>query len=145
MSSPSYMLEWFSDTSRRLAVFEDDGASAWLYLTATDTRKPIADVWVHNRRSAIPRSKINAYRGDPPPAAIGFADDSAICHASNDCKWTLDWYLNDEFVILYRDGTPVAMLAVCERRGWSRNLLQDGPWGNVWSDELYRERTQADG
>ncbi|MFC1759348.1 hypothetical protein ACFL2H_11385, partial [Planctomycetota bacterium] len=35
--------------SRRFAIFEDSGTSAWLYLTEPDTEKPSADAWVYNR------------------------------------------------------------------------------------------------
>jgi hypothetical protein len=137
------MLEWFNDTSRRFAVFEDDGTSAWLYLTAPDSHKPIADIWIHNRTSAPHATEIAAYRGGPPPAAIGFADDSAICHAPDEHEWTLDWHLGGECVILIQDGIPIAMLTASDRKGWCRNLLRNGPWGNVWSNELYAERTQT--
>ena len=139
------MLEWFSDTSRRLAVFEDDGTSAWLYLTAAQTRKPIADIWIYNRIPAPHANEIAGYRGGPPPAAIGFADDSTICDAPHDYEWTLDWHLRGECVVLHRDRIAIAMLAASDRRGWCRNLLRNGPWGNVWSDDLYSERTQTGG
>lgn len=35
--------------SRRWVVFEDDGTSAWLYLTAPDEMRPAADCWLYNR------------------------------------------------------------------------------------------------
>lgn len=145
MTDASYMLEWNNDTSQRLAVLEDDGTSAWLYLTVPNNRKPIADVWVHNRIAAPPQSEIKKYRGGPPPAASGFADDSDVCQSPDEHEWTLDWHDNGESVILHCDGKPVAMLAASGRRGWSRNLLRDGPWGNVWDDELYSTQVQNGG
>ena len=63
MSDETFMLESFNDTSGRLAVFEDDDTSAWLYLSGANDRKPIADVWVHNRISAPLTSEIENYRG----------------------------------------------------------------------------------
>ena len=138
MSEETFMLESFNDRSRRVAVFEDDGTSAWLYLSDVDDRKPVADVWVHNRIEAPPTAEIKNYRGGPPPAAVGFADDSSICHDPESHDWSFDWHHDGDAVVLQRDRVPVAMLIAHELRGWSRNLLRDGPWGNAWDEDRYR-------
>ena len=137
MSDETYMLESLNEVSSRVAVFEDDGTSAWLYLSGADAGKPIADVWVHNRISAPPKSEIKNYRGGPPPAASGFADDSTICDEPDAHNWMFAWHDDGDSVALLCDDTPVALLVAWERRGWSRNLRRDGPWGNVWDDNQY--------
>ena len=141
MSDETFMLESFNDVSNRVAVFEDDGTSAWLYLSGANDRKPIADVWVHNRIGAPPTSEIENYRGGPPPAAVGFADDSTICDEPEAHEWAFLWGGNGNSVVLYRDGTPVALIEVAGRKGRSRNLMRDGPWGNMWDDKQYRAIT----
>ena len=136
------MLESINDISGRVAVFEDDGVSAWLYLSGANDRKPIADVWVHNRIKAPPTTEIANYHGGPPSAASGFADDSTICHDPDAHNWTYTWHDDGDAVVIHRDGIPVAMLIASERRGWSRNLRRDGPWGNVWSEDRYNTVAQ---
>lgn len=131
------MLESFDEQSKYVAVFEDDGTSAWLYLSHANDRKPIADVWVYNRVEAPPTSEIKNYRGGPPPAAIGFADDATICRSLGNFDWTFAWYEDGRVVVLYRDGRAVAMLDASDGSGWSRYLLRDGPWGRVWDEDRY--------
>lgn len=137
MSDETFMLESFNDTSGRVAVFEDDDTSAWLYLSGANDRKPIADVWVHNRISAPLTSEIENYRGGPPPAASEFADDSTICNDPDAHDWTFTWSDDGDQVVLHCDDTPVALLVASDRKGWSRNLRRDGPWGNMWDETRY--------
>lgn len=137
MSGETYMLESYNGASRRCAVFEDDGTSGWLYMSGVDDRKPIADVWIYNRITAPPPSDIKNYRNGPPPAASGFTDDSTICHDPGSHAWTFVWSDDGDGVVMHCDGEPIAMLVASDRRGWSRNLRRDGPWGNVWNDKLY--------
>ena len=57
------MLTSQSSVSGRTATFEDDGTSAWLYLSEPNTQRPTVDAWVYNRISAPPTSEIKNYRG----------------------------------------------------------------------------------
>ena len=141
MPEDTFMLQSQNDDSRRYAVFEDDDTSAWLYLTSPDERKYVADVWIHNRVPAPPGSDIKNYYGGPPPAAIGFADDAAICVAPEAHEWSFLWLDNGNMVVLHCDGRPVAMLNASDKRGWSRNLLRDGPWGKLWDEQLHARCT----
>lgn len=126
--------------SRRYGVFEDDGTSAWLYLTEPDSRKPVADAWVYNRVPAPPTKELQSYRGGPPPAAIGYASETALCELPVDHKWSFIWASNGESVAIAKDGVPVACIVAAQKPGYSRELIRNGPWGNIWSDELF-ERT----
>lgn len=145
MSDETFMLESRNDVSGRVAVLEDDDTSAWLYLSGASERKPIAHVWVHNRIAAPPPTEIKNYRGGPPPAASGFADDTTICDNPDAHHWTFTWQDDGDAVALHRDGIPVAFLVASQRTGWSRNLRRDGPWGSVWDESLYAAIVQAGG
>ncbi|MHC4694986.1 MAG: hypothetical protein ACYS67_19825 [Planctomycetota bacterium] len=125
--------------SLRFAVIEDDGNSAWLYLTECDSPKPVADVWLYNRIPAPPMEDIQSYRGGPPPAARGYVSDSALCMTPKNHEWRFLWSTDRESVAVTRDGVPVACIVAGQKRGYSRELNKDGPWGNTWSDELYDE------
>jgi len=140
LSEQEQFLESQHSLSRRFAVFEDDGTSAWLYLTEPDMRKPVADAWVYNRILAPPTKEIQSYRGGPPPAAIGYASERALCHRPADHEWHFIWSPDGESVAIEKDGVPVACIVAAQKPGYSRELIKNGPWGNTWSEELF-ERT----
>ncbi|MEM6691689.1 MAG: hypothetical protein AAF664_19825 [Planctomycetota bacterium] len=137
MSENRFVIQSLHEVSHRLAIFEDDGTSGWLYLSAPDELKPIGDVWVHNRIEAPPVADIKNYFGGPPPAAAGYTEDSLRCHDPEDHSWSFAWDVTGEIVALLCDGCPIALLASFERRGWSTKLLRSGPWGNEWSNSTY--------
>ncbi|MEO1181884.1 MAG: hypothetical protein AAFX51_13795 [Cyanobacteria bacterium J06636_28] len=123
--------------SDRFAVFEDDGTSAWLYLTESGSQKIAADVWIYNRFDAPPTSEIKSYPGNPPPAAIGYASDTALCEAPQAHNWQIIWSHDGQSVALAKDGVPVGCIILASRKNYSRELLKDGPWGKPWSDQVF--------
>lgn len=138
MPNENLFLEYEHPESRRWAVLEDDGTSAWFYLSGADSRKPIGDAWIYNRIAAPPVETIESYRGGPPPAAKGFVSEDALCEDPATHEWTFVWSRNGESVAVAKDGEAVAFIVGGQKRGYSRNLIKDGPWGHAWSEELFR-------
>lgn len=130
-------------TSLRYAIFEDDGTSAWMYLTEPDLPKPIGDAWVYNRVAAPATADIESFRNGPPPAAEGFASKSARCASPEDYEWTFLWSADGDAVALCKDGEPVAMIVAGKQGGFSRELIKDGPWGHPWSDKVFEQTFEA--
>lgn len=124
-------------TSQRFGVVEDDGTSVWLYLTEVNTRVPVADAWVCNRIPAPTTIDIQAHRGGPPPAAIGYASDNALCNSPLEHEWAFIWSTDGESVAIAKDGVPVACIIAAQKGGYSRELIKDGPWGHTWSNKLF--------
>src|SRR3954469_25209848 len=91
MPDENLFLEHEHRESGLVAVLEDDGTSAWLYLSEADSRKPIDDAWVYNRIDPPPAEAIKAYRGGPPPAAQGYASEDALCEAPLSHEWSFMW------------------------------------------------------
>ena len=91
MSDDDLFLQAQHPESLRYAILEDNGTSAWLYLSEPDKPKPVADVWIYNRIEAPSRDEIRAYRDGPPPAAAGFAGPNAVCSNPLDHEWALLW------------------------------------------------------
>jgi len=137
MSDESLFLENEHPTSRRMAVLEDSGTSLWLYLTEPNSRKPAADAWVHNRIAAPPAAAIESFRGGPPPAVQGYASDAALCGDPMAHRWSFIWSSDGESVAVAKDGEPVAFIVAGHHRGYGRELVKDGAWGQPWSDELF--------
>jgi hypothetical protein len=138
MADDDLFLEDQHPRSRRLAVLEDDGTSAWLYLTEPDSRRPVADAWVYNRIAAPPADAIESYRGGPPPAVQGYASEQAVCEDPSVHEWSFIWSYNGDAVAVAKDGHAMAFIVLGQKGGYSRELVKDGPWGHLWSDELLR-------
>lgn len=131
--------------SRRFAELEDDGTSAWLYLTEPNTRRVVADAWVYNRVAPPRPEEANSFRPTPPPAALGFAIARALCASPERHEWGFAWSDDGGSVAVTKDGQAVACIIAGNKRGYSRELVRDGPWGNAWSDAAFARAFGPDG
>jgi hypothetical protein len=120
-----------------VAILDDDGTSAWLYLRKSRSDMPFADAWVYNRVPAPPMTAIQSYRGRPPPAAQGYVSDAAICPVPGKHEWSFVWSSDGQSVAVLKDGLPVACIVAGDKRGHSRGLVQEGGWGHPWSDDVF--------
>jgi hypothetical protein len=80
---------------------------------------------------------VQAYRPGPPPIGKGYASANAVCHAPDACVWRLKWSSDGRAVVLMRDGEPWAIASLDDRRGLSKAIQVEGPWGKPWSGEIY--------
>jgi hypothetical protein len=125
--------------SGRHAILQDDGRCGWLYLTEGHASRPVSDVWVFNRIPAPAPDQVRTYRPAPPPAAEGYAGDAALISAPAESHWSFQWAEDGEAVAVLRDGKPLAFDRAEQKHGFCRQLMRDGPWGRVWSDEAFEE------
>ncbi len=65
MSDDNLFLQVQHPESLRYAILEDNGTSAWLYLTEPCKPGPAADAWVYNRVEPPWRDEVRAYRDGP--------------------------------------------------------------------------------
>ena len=128
--------------SGRSAVVEDDGRSAWLYLTRAGTQDLAADCWIYNRLPAAEEVERAAGRGGPPPAVRSVAGERARIE---DPRWSamrLVWSADGESVAFVYQDDPLAFIARGEKAGYSRNVVRTSPWGRLWDparfDALFR-------
>ena len=123
--------------SRRWAVLEDDGLSAWLYLTEPDSEKPAADCWIYNRVSSPELAATYLSRGIGPPAALEVIGEGALMNPANSLEFRLVWSADGESVALFFEASLMGFIASGHERGYSRNLKQSSPWGNPLDRTLY--------
>jgi hypothetical protein len=124
-------------TSGRLAVFEDTGVAAYLYLSSPGVQTIVADAWVYNCIEAPDINDIQAYRPDPPPAAAGYIEPEGYLRTPTAYSWSLKWAPDGHSVAVCADGVALAFIYGGQKPGFSRHLLQSGPWGEPWSNEIY--------
>ena len=126
----------YHPSSRRHAVFEDDGRSGWLYLTAPGETRPVADAWVYNR-IAPPAAIDRSGRSRPPPAIASCVGPGAVVTDPAGSTWSFRWSSDGEAVALLRDGAAVAAILPGRKTGLSANLTAECPWGSpLTSDAL---------
>lgn len=123
--------------SRRWAVLEDDGLSAWLYLTKPNSEQPAADCWIYNRIESPESAESYASRGIALPASSEVVGDDALMHPENSSGFRLVWSRDGESVALFSGKLLMGFIAAGQRRGYSRNLRKSGAWGNTLDEALY--------
>jgi hypothetical protein len=139
-----FLICLYSEVSKRHAILADDGLTGILYLHApTEDRERIGKVeatcFAYNRMDPIDAQDAQSYRPNPPPIAKGYASDDAVCHNPSSRNWSLVFSADGTAVLLMMDGEPWAITSVHARRGFSKAIRTAGPWGNPWSDEIYKQ------
>ena len=134
MPEPGPFITEQHPSSRRHAIFDDDGRSAWLYLTAPDKPRPVADVFVYNREAPTDRVD-DSDRSRPPPIVKEFAAPGAVVAAPERSVWRFRWSADGESVALERDGVVVALIPPGQRRGYSSAIVDQCGWGAPLRDE----------
>jgi hypothetical protein len=125
------------ESSGRTAVFEDDGISAWLYLTKGGTPDIAGDCWLYNRVPAPPPSEIDNYRDGPPPAFEGFTTDDDVYTEPALPAIEFVWSKTGNDVAAKVNGIILGFVSSSLSSGYSRRLLKDGPWGRVWNERIF--------
>ena len=124
---------------------EDDGASAWLYLTAPETTKPAADCWLYNRVPAPADAELRNWRGGPPPASQSFAGPGALMVVEDEGAVRIQWSANGEAVAVFVNAQLLGFIAPDEAHGFSRHLLASGPFGKTLDETLFRALFESAG
>jgi hypothetical protein len=123
--------------SRRWAVLEDDGLSAWLYLTAPGSESPVADCWIYNRVSSPESAESYMARGIAPPASLKVVTGDAVMQPAGAFEFHLEWSRDGESVALFFGESLMGFIASGQKHGYSRNLSKSSPWGNPLDEALY--------
>ena len=123
--------------SRRWAVLEDDGLSAWLYLTEPNLESPAADCWIYNRIESPESAESYLSRGVAPPAPLDVAGEGALMNPADSFGFRLVWSRDGESVALFFGESLMGFIASGQKHGYSRNLRKSGAWGNPLDEALY--------
>jgi hypothetical protein len=126
-----------NQVSKRWCILEDDGKSAWLYITEPENEKPVGDAFVYNRIDPIPKSRVKDYSEGPPPICESHASDQAQIKNPNASQFSFIWSNNGESVALLSESKPIAMIINSKKDGYSKAVALHGPWGHPWDQDLY--------
>ena len=123
----------------RWAVFEDDGKSAWLYLTEPKIKKPVGSIFVYSRVDAISKEQAKKMmaKGEAPTLTKNYKNKFSIQRKVKENDIEIKWSKNAKAVTVLVKGTPYAMIVIGEKEGNSKAVSQSGFFGRVWDQKAY--------
>jgi hypothetical protein len=126
-------------TTKRWAILEDNGTSAWLYITEPDTTTPVADCFVYS--CGPPEADLPATwdRKSPPPITAKFASSSVCRPDVSQDRIQLVWTSSGNAAAVLLDSIPIAFIVVGEKQGHSRAIAVDGAYGRPWNEARFAE------
>jgi hypothetical protein len=128
-----------SPVSKRLAVLEDNGKVAFLYLTEPSTPRPVRDAIVYMRVQPIEAVDWERIKrtGDTPLLRRDWASPSAVIKNPKAPEFTFKWSTDGESVAVLRNGQPLAFASEKDRYGYSRAVTVTNPLANAWDEARY--------
>jgi len=125
--------------SKRMAVLDDDGRTAFLYLTQAANRKPVKDAVVYSRVppvDAVDWARIKQ-TGETPQLSKAVASSSAVIAVPKTTEFTFRWSADGHSVAVLRNGVPLAFVSMQERFGFSKAVAIASPLANPWDQARY--------
>jgi hypothetical protein len=123
--------------SHRWAVVADEGASVWLYLTESNGQRPVADCWLLNTVHAPKNLEAYSASKAPPPATRQYVDANAQAAAPRETAVRFQWSEDGESVAVFIKDEIFGFIAAGQKRGFSRHLVAEGPFGCPFDERLY--------
>ena len=135
-------LSFVSNASGRHATLEDDGYSAWLYLTSQDKYEFIADCLVYSRVE-LPEFRVMPLGKSGPPLLLRqFATSCAVQQSVAEDSLRLEFSSDGNSAVVFLRGEPWTFVTTNQKHGYSKSLSVAGPFGHAWDEQLYREHFQ---
>ena len=126
--------------SKKLAIFEDTGSSAWLYLASSANHEVEKDAFVYSPRA--PRSELNRFgmaEGEPPILIVEYASIDAVLSIEDENDLSIVWSDNGKSVALFHNADVRAAIYEDDDQGYSKALSKRCGFGKPWSDEKFEK------
>src|SRR5262245_26867311 len=128
-----------SPVSKRIAILEDNGKVAFLYLTEPNVSRPLRDAIVYSRIPPVKAVDWDRIRktGETPLLTTDIASPTAVIPSPRQSEFTFKWSEDGEAVAVLRQGVPLAFVSIKARLGYSKAVVVASPLVNVWDQQLY--------
>jgi hypothetical protein len=113
--------------SRRWAIVEDDGVTAWLYLTEPDSTRPVAHCWLYNRVHAPEGIAFN--RGETPVVPAQYVVSTSPSVAPSAASVRFRWAPRGDGVAVLFGQELIGYISELGGPGHSKNIKVPGPFG----------------
>lgn len=134
MNNQDDFLDFFygKDSDKRITICREED-TIWSY-SKDETDTIVADCWIANSLKGEPRD-MDYYRNlhVPPPAREDFIAENI--DPLDFSKLEVLWDENGESATILYNQDKLVMFKSGEKKGYSKNLKKDGPWGNAWKIE----------
>jgi hypothetical protein len=135
-------LSFVSNASGRHATLEDDGYSAWLYLTSQSKYEVIATCFVYSRVE-LPEHRVTPFGTSAPPLLIRQHATSVAVQPNVPAEsLRLEFSPDGNSAVVFLRGDPWAFITYDQKHGYSKSLSVAGPFGYPWDEQLYHEHFQ---
>ena len=134
------IFESFSPDSKKLAIFEDNGTSAWLYLASAANHEVEKDAFVYSPQP--PRSELNRAgmkEGEPPILVIDYASDAAVVLVEDETALSIVWSDNGKTPAVVYHADVLAAIYEDDDQGYSKALSKPCGFGKPWSQEKFEK------
>lgn len=127
-----------NNTSNRWAILDDNGKSAWLYLSEKGSSKPYKDSFAYSPIEPVSKINLKAInKGEPPVLSKDLASKNAVIENPNQSDFTFHWSKDGESVTLLYKSQPISMIVKESKLGFSKSLKKKSPLGIPWDDKIY--------
>lgn len=131
-------MDEFHPRSGRCVILEDNGSSAWLYLTSKEGKGIEKDAFAYSPIKPMDElNKAEIASGSPPVLIKRIASSEAVIEAIEEKKFEFKWSTTGESVALIYKNKPFAMIHAEFPRGFSRALTKESGFGNPWNQDAY--------
>jgi len=125
-------------STKRWAILEDNGNSAWLYLTKPGTQQPEKDAFVYSPVQLVEELNISDIKqGLPPMLTSELATRSAIILNPKAIEFGIKWSDDGESVAVTYKNIPISMIVRESERGYSTSLSRESAFGKPWDQTVY--------
>jgi hypothetical protein len=135
-------LSFQSKASGRHATLEEDGYSAWLYLTSQSEYEVVADCFVYSRVQLPDHLVAPVGKNGPPLLIRQQATSIAVQRVVPAESLRLEFSSDGNSAIVLLRGEPWAFVTYDQKHGYSKSLSVAGPFGYPWDEQLYHEHFQ---
>lgn len=135
-------LSCHSKASGPHATLEDDGYSAWRYLTSQSKYEVIADAFLYSRVELPEFRVMPLRRSGPPLLPRRFATSAAVQRSVPEESLRIEFSADGNSAVVFLRREPWAFVTCDQRCGYSKRLSVAGPFGHPWDEQLYHEHFQ---
>jgi hypothetical protein len=129
-----------SPDGKKLAIFEDNGSSAWLYLASARNHDVEKDVFVYSPQAPCEElNRTGMQRGEPPILTTDCASERAMLRVEDETELSIVWSASGRSIALFHRDEALAAIYEDDDQGYSKALCKRCGFGKLWSDEKFAQ------
>jgi hypothetical protein len=137
--SEDIFIESQSPNARYYCIIESDQNSVWMYLHDAKNKSVIADSPICSLTRLMSLSEFkSSYKGEvAPPLVVDYSTDNAVIADISSDRLEILWLTDGVSPLAVLDNAPFSLIIKGQKKGYSKAIKVDGPWGHPWDNDLY--------